>query len=309
MSCFVEKEQVERAKEIDVLDYIFATEPHNIKRVGNGFRLKDHDSLSVASGKWYWHSRGIGGKNAIGYLTEVRGYSFVDAVCLLLNERAVERSFVQKVKQVSKTKPFILPLRNENNRRIIAYLQSRGIDKGVISDCINRGDLYETRRFHNCCFIGRDEGGKARYAALRGTLSNFKQDTDGSNKSYGFVVHPDDLNSKEIAVFESPIDALSHKTLCKIEFIPPFNGWRISLGGSSITALEQFLKNHDEIKHCIVCTDADEAGNNAALRVAKLSKITSARSPPICGNDWNDCLKIIQKSQRMQGKNKSYERG
>lgn len=31
------------------------------------------------------------------------------------------------------------------------------------------GILYESRKRHNCVFVGRDTGGKARYAFLRGT--------------------------------------------------------------------------------------------------------------------------------------------
>jgi len=59
---WVTKEQIERAKQIDVLDYIQKTESQNIKRVGREYRLKDHPSLAVSPGKWYWHSHKIGGK-------------------------------------------------------------------------------------------------------------------------------------------------------------------------------------------------------------------------------------------------------
>ena len=39
---------------------------------------------------------------------------------------------------------------------MIAYLQSRGIDKGLILDCIGRGDLYESAYRHDCIFKGKD---------------------------------------------------------------------------------------------------------------------------------------------------------
>jgi len=220
-----------------VLEYILKTEPQNIRRVGKEYRLKDHKSLAVSPGKWYWHSRGIGGRTAVGYLTDVRGYGYVDAVCAVLNEKPAERSISQKPKPLPEREPFMLPLRNGKNMRVIAYLQSRGIDKEVILDCIDRGDLYETKGFHNCCFIGRDEKelgkslGKSRYATLRGTTSNFKQDVEGSDKRYGFAIPPNDPDSHEIAVFEAPIDAISHQTLCKQGFIQDYDGWRLSLGG------------------------------------------------------------------------------
>ena len=305
---WVTEEQIERAKSIDVLDYIQKTESQNIKRVGREYRLKDHSSLAVSPGKWYWHSHKIGGKTAVGYLTDVRGYSYVDAVCAVLKERAVEYSANQKSKPIPERKPFMLPLRNRDNKRVIAYLRSRGIDKGVILDCIERGALYESKGFHNCVFIGRDEKrsdgslGKARFAALRSTTSIFKCDVEGSDKRYGFVVPPNDPDSREVAVFEAPIDAISHQTLCKQGFIPDFNGWRLSLGGVSTLALERFLKNHPEVSHCLVCTDEDEAGNLTAKTITELAGITAKPNPPVFGNDWNDTLTEMQKAARTQNK-------
>jgi len=317
---WVTEEQIERAKKTDVLEYIQKTESQNIKRVGREYRLKDHPSLAVSPGKWYWHSRGIGGRTAVGYLTDVRGYSFVDAVCAVLNERPAERSITEKAKPLGgdvrppERKPFMLPVRNRDNKRIIAYLQSRGIDKGVILECIEHGALYESKGFHNCVFIGREEKrpdgslGKARFAALRGTTSNFKCDVDGSNKQYGFLIPPNDPDSREVAVFEAPVDAISHQTLCRQGFIPPFDGWRLSLGGTSILALEQFLKIHPEVTRCLVCTDDDEAGNLTAERIAEITGITAARSPPSSGKDWNDTLMDLQKAERIGNRNKFTEK-
>jgi hypothetical protein len=48
---YVSKEQIERARQVDVLDYIFSHEQGNVRRVGNGYRLKDHESISITSGK------------------------------------------------------------------------------------------------------------------------------------------------------------------------------------------------------------------------------------------------------------------
>ena len=145
---WVTNEQIERAKQIDVLDYILKTEPQNIHRIGREYRLKDHPSLAVSPGKWYWHSRRIGGKTPVGYLTDVRGYSFVDAVCAVLNERTVEHTTINKIESSPERKPFTLPLRNRDNKRVIAYLRSRGIDKDIILACIDRGVLFETKGFH-----------------------------------------------------------------------------------------------------------------------------------------------------------------
>jgi hypothetical protein len=79
---YVTKDQIERARQVDILDYILSSEPGNVRRVGGSYRLKDHESLSVTSGKWFWHSHGFGGRTALDFLTDVRGYGLVEAVCL-----------------------------------------------------------------------------------------------------------------------------------------------------------------------------------------------------------------------------------
>ena len=321
---WVTQDQIRRAREVDVLDYMLAHEPGNVRRVGRGYRLKDHDSIAVASGKWYWHSQKIGGRTALDYLTYVRGYSLVGAVCLLLGERPLERppADIPETKPPAKRgktdarahapqpaaeagtpperAPFAMPLRHKDSKRVIAYLQSRGIDRDLIMGCIDRGVLFESYPRHNAVFLGKDETGRTRYAAMRGTTSNYKCDADGSDKRYGFTLPPDDPNSKEAAIFESPVDALSHQTLCKQGFMGPFGGWRLSLGGTSVTALEHFINQHPEITHCLIATDNDEAGELAAARIAEMPGFAHERSPPIAGNDWNDTLQAMQRAERTQ---------
>ncbi|MCL2798643.1 MAG: DUF3991 and toprim domain-containing protein [Firmicutes bacterium] len=324
---YVTKDQIERARQIKVLDYILKYESNNVKRVGNGYRLKDYESVAVSEKGFYWHSHGKGGKTALDYLTDIRGYGLVDAVCTLLGERPYERgeipddntqtkpvtpkarpptqSTTAKEKPPPEKSPFAPPLRNKDNKRVIAYLQSRGIDRDLIINCIERGCLYESVNFHNAVFTGKDENGKTRFAALRGTTSSFKCDADGSDKRYGFILPPENPSSREIAIFEAPIDCLSHHTLCKQGFIPPFDGWRLSLGGTSILALEHFIKLHPEITHLIVCTDNDEAGETVAAKISEFKGKSSERSPPVNANDWNDMLQALQKAERTQNRARS----
>jgi hypothetical protein len=169
-------------------------------------------------------------------------------------------------------------------------------------DCINKGSLYESLPYHNAVFTGKDEHGKTRFAAMRGISSNFKCDADGSDKRYGFVIPPDNPNTHAVAVFEAPINCLSHQTLCKNNFIEPFDGWRLSLGCVSVLALEHFLENHKEITHCLICTDNDEAGELAATKITEMEGITSERLLPADENDWNDLLQSLLKAERTQGK-------
>ena len=68
---------------------------------------------------------------------------------------------------------------------MIQYLFGRGIDYQPIQESIADGTLYESADYHNAVFIGKDESGTPKYAALRGTLgSTFKQNTSGSDKRF-----------------------------------------------------------------------------------------------------------------------------
>jgi hypothetical protein len=131
-------------------------------------------------------------------------------------------------------------------------------------------------------------------------LGNFKCDAEGSDKSYGFVLPPSDPNSDTVAVFEAPIDCLSHQTMCKQGFIEPFDGWRLSLNCTALAALRNFLERHTGVTKCLVCTDDDEAGQYAADEIGKLPGITAKRTLPPAGKDWNDGLLALQKAERLQ---------
>jgi hypothetical protein len=178
-------------------------------------------------------------------------------------------------------------MRNDSNERVIAYLQERGITKSLIMDCIERGSIYETAKWHNCVFVGRDDNGKARYASLRGTMGDFKRDADGSDKSFGVIIPPFNTKRDPVAVFESPVDALSHQMIN-----PGFDGWRLSLGCTATSAFTNFLERHGEVKTVVVCTDNDDAGNRAAKKISDMPGIAVIRSLPPAGHkDWNDALK------------------
>jgi hypothetical protein len=290
----VSREQISRAKQVEILGYILKYEPDNVRRIGSAHYLKDHESFEISNGMWNWHSRGIGGKNVVDYLVKVRGYSFVDAVRHLAGDDVSYTPVVPKTKQPPKQKlPFAMPPRNRDNNKVIAYLQERGIAKPLIMDCIERGSIYQSAKWANCVFVGRDDKGKAHFASMRGTVGDFKRDADGSDKRFGFTLPPSDPRSDTVAIFESGVDALSHQMLC-----PDFDGWRLSLGCTALSALTNFLERHKGVINCIACTDDDEAGDRAAGKIAGLQGISVSRLLPPAGKDWNDALLSIGSAQK-----------
>jgi hypothetical protein len=293
----VSKEQIARAKEIGLEEYVLDREPDNVTRRGKALFLRDRESLEISNGLWNWHSHGIGGRTALDYLIKVRGYGFTDAVRHLAGEdyNIAQPRAAPKAKPPPERKPFVLPPRSGSCERVIAYLLSRGIDRDVVLDCIKRGSLYESASWHNCVFVGYDEQNTAGYASMRGTRGGFKRDITGSDKRFGFRLCPEGYTTA-VAVFEAPIDALSHQSLYR-----DFGGWRLALGGTSMLALTHFIRQHREITQVVVCTDNDEAGNRAADAIRDnldALGLANCRLLPPEGKDWNEALQIIRNRER-----------
>ncbi len=298
MPC-VSKEQIARAKEWDVLSYLQTFEPQELQRSGaHEYCTKTHDSLKISNGKWCWNSRGIGGRTALDYLIKVRGMDFVDAVETLCGHRSPPPP---SRPAISPPKPFHLPEARCCPASVVRYLQDRGIDPEIVGACLRDGTLYESRRYQNCVFVGKDPEGRARSASLRGTRDDFRADVKGSDKRYSFSLLAADPDCPRLAVAESPIDALSLATLRKLSG----SGWRachyLSLGGTSPRALLQFLQDHPKTARISLCLDNDRAGMVGMERLERavwadpaLSRRVERihRAPPVSyGKDYNDLLR------------------
>ena len=295
----VTKEQIEKAKEWDLLSYLQTYEPHELKRSGpHEYCTRTHDSLKISNGKWCWNSRGIGGRTALDYLIKVRGMDFVGVVEALCGYRAPP---LQQRPAPKPPKPFALPEASRFPSMMLAYLQGRGIAPDLIRECIKAGTLYESRRYQNCVFVGRDMEGRARFACLRGTRDSFRMDVEGSDKRYNFSLLAGDPKCPRLAVAESPIDALSLATLVKLSGGEWQESHYLSLGGTAPRAMLQFLRDHPHVTQVSLCLDNDKAGMDGTERLEKaiqedpeLSQRVALiyRNPPPVehGKDYNEFL-------------------
>ncbi|MBD5153450.1 MAG: DUF3991 domain-containing protein [Oscillibacter sp.] len=311
----VTRNQISQAKEWDLLSYLQAHEPNELKRCGpHEYCTRTHDSLKISNGKWCWHSQGIGGRTALDYLIKVRGMDFVGAVEALCGCRAPPP---QERPAPKPPKPFKLPEASRFPSRVLAYLQGRGIHPELIQECINAGTLYESRRYQNCVFVGRDPEGKARFACLRGTRDSFRMDAEGSDKRYNFSLLAADPKCPRLAVAESPIDALSLATLVKLSGGEWRDSHYLSLGGTAPRAMLQFLHDHPHVTQVSLCLDNDKAGmlgmerlEQAIREDLELSKRITLiyHNPPPAehGKDYNEFLcahiqAVRQKQHQREG--------
>lgn len=309
---YVSKEQIQRAKQWDLLTYLQVYEPAELVRCSrNVYTTRTHDSLKISNGKWYWWSRGIGGCSALDYLIKVRGMSFPDAV---LQIEGVDLGSIplasRSLQQDLSPAKLELPEPYITSNRVIAYLGKRGINRKVIDYCLETGRLYESSRYHNAIFVGFDQKGTPRYAAIRGTTSTrFMGEAVGSDKRYSFSI-PALNDSPELHLFESAIDLLSY---CTLEHLAG-RDWRqvhkLSLAGiyrpkagqeqsNPPTALTQFLQSFPQVKRLILHLDNDEPGRESTVLLKRLLAPTYQVVDKIPrGKDVNDDLRSFLKNQK-----------
>lgn len=235
---------------MDLLTYLRLYEPENLVKVhGNVYCTREHDSLKISNGKWMWWSRNIGGASALDYLIKVKGISFTEAMGILSSEKGIIPSFFNARNTPVKVKKLLLPEKNDSSKHITKYLMSRGIDKNIIEWLTAEGLLYESKDYHNCIFLGKDDEGKARYAAYRGCTSDrILGEASGSDKSYPFRI---ETASDKLHLFEGAIDLLSFATIRQryggrwnADSMLSMGGIGVPKSGSLPIAIGRFLREH-----------------------------------------------------------------
>lgn len=333
---YVPKEVTEELKKIDLISYLQMTGLLQVVYEGNGrYSTKEHDSLKMDHGKWNWFSIGFGGANAIDFIMKTKDKNFYDALNYLMEqtgmtcenyERVIQNNeekyqdFNNKWKEdTSKPKQIILPEKNENNKRVFAYLMSRGIDKEVINYCIDNHFLYEDKEHHNVIFLGYDENNEVKFGCARASnQTRFMMDLRDSSKEYSFRLLAKEKSSG-VHIFESAIDLLSYATLIKNRGMDFRNFNLVSLSGVYQTAsnigeskvpiaIKKLLEAHKEINTIILHLDNDIAGRNATeafkIKLEKDYKILDR--PSTYGKDVNDFLRY--QIEEKNKKSRAYER-
>ena len=287
------REQIQRADDTDL--YVFLSgRGESFKRCGKEYRWLRHDSVMINKNEWYRFSQNKGG-HAIDFMKEFYGLSFAEAVKELLGEEGVGETNRRTAKEdAGRQKVCPIPLpglelpeRNESCEIARKYLiEQRKLSKQLVDQMIAKGDIYESKNYHNVVFVGRDKEQNPRYAAMRGTDENrYRGEARGSEKAYGFGHIGTD---EKLFVFESPIDLLSYITAVPEE-------WEkhsyISLGGLSEKAMKRMYTEYPYIHSIYLCLDNDEPGNERCRQFVSLipEELCVFRLEP-AKKDWNECL-------------------
>ncbi|MFZ7133207.1 MAG: DUF3991 and toprim domain-containing protein [Eubacteriales bacterium] len=292
------EEQKKRANTVDLVEFL-QMQGEKLLPSGREKRLSSDRSITVRGNEWYDHALEEGGL-PIDFVQSFYGLSFPEAVTMLLGGEQGEIYNMAKERRYIEQKPFELPPKNSDMRRVFAYLiKNRYIDRDVVSFFAKKKLLYESceqsadkrKEYHNAVFVGYDENGVPCHAHKRGIYSNgksFKSNVESSNPCYSFHYTG---TSNRLYVFEAPIDILSFITINKS------TNWQehsyVALCGVSEQAMLKIIENNPNLKHVILCLDHDIAGIESSEKFQDIlyeKKIECSRMISKC-KDWNEDIK------------------
>ncbi|WP_223643403.1 DUF3991 domain-containing protein [Planococcus sp. 4-30] len=288
----VDKEEVRKANEVHVLDYLHA-KGETLERQGHYYRHPEHDSLVIKdTGHWYWNSRSKGGYGAISFAREYYELTFQDAV-RDVNAQDHSKTFSREAERHT-AQEFDYPLHQEvkGQENISKYLiNERKLDPKIVAALI-RNDLLAEDKLKNGIFKWKDSAGKIVGGDRQGTVKmankrgSFKQILANSKEDGGFRV---DIGSpNKIALFESPIDALSY-----FELKRPENIRLLSMSGlkdqSATAGIRDLIKDCKErgavVEQVIFAVDNDAAGEQFVNRWSNYLTTLEVDKPK--NKDWN----------------------
>lgn len=312
-------EEKQKVASTDLL-YLVMQRGYPLKEYARGYyKIPGYGGLLIKPDKnsWWWENKDIGG-GPIQFLQQVENKSWQEAVQILLTlpetaagvssgshyRKSTGRRESNRTQDQEKPeeKKFTLPAKADTYKHVFAYLiHSRGIHPDIVRQMVAEHKIYEDRN-QNCVFVGYDSTDKARFASLRGTKLNipFKGNPEGADKRYPFCKEG---TTDTVYVFEAPIDLLSFLTL-QIETGQNTDNHYIALAGVSLMGLSGYITAHPEIRHIVVCTDADKEGETCYENIKKaysryqIERITPAPEKDI--NAWlmrkhmEDQMKVLE---------------
>ena len=277
--------QKEAARQTDLVA-LLQSQGERLKRSGKEYVWRDgSEKVTVRGNLWFHQYERIGG-DAVDFVRRFYNMDFPQAVNFLLGNNGGALPQAEPVKR-EPPKPFTLPPKNDNMRRVYAYLLNRrGIDREVLSAFVHKGMIYESADYHNAVFVGYDEHGIARHAHKRGTgsESTYKGNAENCDPRYSFHWTGTD---NTLYLFEAPIDMLAFISLHK-------ENWRRHSYAAACCVgdqvLFQMLKANPNIDTVCLCMDNDTAGQAANKRISDKLFIQGIKHEILVPEfkDWNE---------------------
>ena len=135
------QEQKDRARTTDLADLLQRQGEH-LKRSGAEYQWRDgSNKVTIRGNLWYHQYEQVGG-DAIDFVRRFYNKDYPEAMEYLLNGYGGTLTAAPPVKK--EVKEFEMPQRNENMRRVYAYLlHQRGLSRDVVYAFAHNNMIYE----------------------------------------------------------------------------------------------------------------------------------------------------------------------
>lgn len=273
----IDKKMIAIASHVNLAEYLISR-GEDLKKCGQGYTLKQHDSLRFYGNTFHWYSKSEKG-DSIKFLCMYYHMTFYSAVKELLRFSNVSPAI-----SAPEESKFSFPFNDKScdERRVLAYLcKKRSLKSEIIFSLIKQGLLYQDTR-GNCNFVIRDWDEQPIGIEIVGTGdTRYKQIT--THSGYGFHIicgQPD-----SILFFESAIDLLSFYQIYHNSIT---HHALVSMGGLNSSVLNGVLSLSPDL-NIWLCVDNDEAEDDFIIQVKQLSipfKVFRTKS----FKDWNELL-------------------
>lgn len=280
----------------DIAD-LLRRQGETLKRSGKEYEWRNGSEKVTIRGNLFYHQYEGEGGDAIDFVRRFYNLDYPEAMEYLLGGTNGTLKTAQPVSQ-KPPEPFVLPKRNDNMRRVFAYLLSkRGIDRDVLYTFVRENMIYESAEYHNVVFVGYDKDGKAVHANMRGTGGEFTFKGNAPNGIPEYSFHRTGTDDT-LYLFEAPIDMLSYISLHK-------DGWKqhsYAAGcGVSDRVLFQMLIDNPNLEKIYLCLDSDDAGQKAAKRISDRMRFSGLKTEILIPihKDWNEDL-LLNESEVAQ---------
>lgn len=217
------KAEIKQAAQTDIIDFISTYGTGNLSGGGRypKYHINGHDSLVIdRKNNYFYHNGQSKGDNVIRLLTDYEGYSFPQAVGLLLGEDLEQHSpYIESEEEREFTYSYI---KDQSTTQAADYLiKERGIDQEIVSYLMENGYLIQDKQYKNAVLnwkrygLPEEEiiGATSIVTNKTGTDSPNKYIAKNSEKHYGFSITLG--QPKKIYFFEAGIDLLSYWSLNK----------------------------------------------------------------------------------------------
>lgn len=293
---FYTDNEKERASQTDLVS-LLKSQGETVKRSGSEYEWKDGSQKVTIRGNLWFHQYDRVGGDAIDFVRRFYNKSYVKAMEFLLGNNS--GTLVTSPPIIKEKKPFKLPPRNDNMRRVFAYLNiTRRIDEEVIYAFMHQNMIYESTKYHNVVFVGLDKNGVPQHASMRGTgsKSTYKGNAPNSQPEYSFHWLG---SSNKLFLFEAPIDMLSFISMHKDNWKNHSYAASCSISDS---VLFQCMKDNPHIEKVYICFDNDEPGQTAAYRIGKKLVNVGIQSEILVPihKDWNEDLTLSLKESEVE---------